>query len=196
MWTICIVKREFKFVLTCLKLPQRISQFSFWYAGLQWAALTVDGEIISHSHAANWVADPTLEGAVVGAVNRLKEHCLVVNGQPDPVTRMERPAIFHPHLCADGAGGLAAEVGGAFIFYQDGCGAADGGFSYQCWQNIEHRLIKKKWTHWHKQNTKLQVVIHSLYFSADQIIFEPCKNLFYFVNFQTEIFLTCVIFSY
>lgn len=85
---------------------------------------------------------------MVGAVNWLKEHCLVVNGEPDPVTRMERPAIFHPHLGADGAGCLTAEVGGASIFYQEGCGAADGGFSYQRWQNIGHHLIKKgKWMH-------------------------------------------------
>lgn len=112
--------------------------------GLQWAVLTVDSEIIGHSHGANWVADSTLVGAVVGAVNRLYEHCLVAHGEADSATVMERPAVLHPQSCADGAGGLTAEVGGAFIFYQDGCGAADGGSGYQRWQNTRVS-IRRKW---------------------------------------------------
>lgn len=88
---------------------------------------------MGHSHRADWVADPTLVGAVVGAVDRLYEHCPVVHGEADSATRTEGLAIFHPHSSADGAGGLAAEVGGASVFYQDGWGAADGGPSYQDW---------------------------------------------------------------
>lgn len=92
---------------------------------------------MGHSHGADWVADSTLVGAVVGAVNRFYGHCPVVHGEADSATRMERPAVHHPHYGADGAGGLAAEVRGAFVFYQDGCRAADGGSSYQRWQNIK-----------------------------------------------------------
>ena len=91
------------------------------------SVLTVDSEVMGHSHGADWVADSTLVGAVIGAVNRLNEHCSVVHGETDSVTGMKRTAVFHPHSSADGAGGLTGEVGGAFLFYQDGCGAADDG---------------------------------------------------------------------
>lgn len=68
----------------------------------------------------------------MGAVNWLQEHRLVVHGEGDPPTRTERPLVLHPLNGADGAKGLAAEVGRAFVFYQDGCRAAgDGRFSYQ-----------------------------------------------------------------
>ncbi len=91
--------------------------------------LTVDSEIMSHSHGADWVADSTLVGAMVGAVNRLYENGPVVYGEADPAARMERPTVLHPLPGADRAGGLTAEVGGTFIFYQDGCRAVDGGSS-------------------------------------------------------------------
>lgn len=103
---------------------------------------------MGHSHGADWVADSTLVGAVVGAVNRFYEHCPVVHGEADSVARMERPAFHHPRCGAVGVGGLAAEVGGAFVFYQDGCGAADGDSSYQRWQNIKSvnpvKMVKEK----------------------------------------------------
>lgn len=86
---------------------------------------------MGHSHGADWVAGSTVVGAMVGAMNRLYENCPVVNGETDSVTCMERPAVLRPHSGADGAGGLAAEVGGAFIFYQDGCRADYGGSSYR-----------------------------------------------------------------
>ena len=78
---------------------------------------------------------------MVGAVNRLQEHRPVVYGEADSAVRVERPAVLHPHPGADGAGGLAAEVGGAFVFYQEGCGALDGGSSYQLWQNMADLFI-------------------------------------------------------
>lgn len=107
--------------------------------------LTVDSEIMGHSHVAHWVADSTLIGAVVGAVNRLYEHSPVVYGETDSAARMERPAILHPHSGADGARGLTAEVGGAFILYQNGCRAADGGSSYWRWQDLNSvSPIKRK----------------------------------------------------
>lgn len=92
---------------------------------------------MGRSHGADWVADSALVGALAGAVNRLYEHGPVAHGEADPGARAERPTILHPHSGADGAGGLAAEVGGAFIFDQDGFGAADDGFGHQLWSNIK-----------------------------------------------------------
>lgn len=130
------------------------------YTPVRWAVLTVDSEIIGRSHGANWVADSTQVGAVVGAVNRLNEHCLVVYGEADSAVRMEKLAILHPHSRADGAGGLTGEVGGAFIFYQDGCWAADGGSSYQRWQNTIQRRWQSKRNRW--TDTKEQKTLKRL----------------------------------
>jgi len=106
---------------------------TYFWLFLRRVLLTVDGEVTLRRHGAEWVADPTLEGAVVGAVHRLQGHRLVVHGEGDSVTLMERLVVLHPHSGADGAGGLTAEVGGAFVFYQDGFfGAADDGSSNRC----------------------------------------------------------------
>lgn len=93
---------------------------------------------MGHSHGADWVADSTLVGAMVGEVHRLYEHCPVVRGEAESAAGMERPSVLHPDSAADGARGLAGEVGGASLFYQDGHGAADGGSCYRCWQNMEN----------------------------------------------------------
>lgn len=83
---------------------------------------------------------------MVGAVNRLYEHGLVAGGEADAATGTEGLAILHPHPSADGAGGLAAHVGGAFAFYQDGFGAVNGGSGYQRWQHTGG-LIHRGWAH-------------------------------------------------
>lgn len=85
-------------------------------------------------HGADWIADSTLVGAVVGEVNRLYGHCPVVRGEAESAAGLQRPAILHPDSGADGARGLTGEVDRAFIFYQDVCRAADGGSCYQSWQ--------------------------------------------------------------
>lgn len=104
-------------------------------------ALTVDNKIKRRSHGADRVADPTLVGAVVGAVDGLYEHGFVARGEADSVIWTEGLAVHHPLSRADGAGGLAAEVGGASIFYQDGCKAADGGSGYQhCTETIQSEI--------------------------------------------------------
>lgn len=121
---------------------------------------------------------------MVGAVNRLYEHCLVAHGEADSATVMERPAVLHPHSCADGAGGLTAEVGGAFIFYQDGCGAADGGSSYQRWQNTRVS-IQRKWlnkrnrcTQTNRKHTQKNVIMVKLDLDFQNIPMSPHLDLF------------------
>lgn len=92
---------------------------------------------MGHSHGADRVADSTPVGAVIGAVNGLNEHGSVVHGEADSPSGTKQLAILSPHSGADGAGGLAGEVSGVFIFYQDGLGALDGGSSYQRWQGTK-----------------------------------------------------------
>lgn len=70
---------------------------------------------------------------MIGAVNRLDEHCPVVWGEADSAARVEWPVVLHPHSGADGARGLAAQAGGAPVFYQDDCRAADGDTSDWNW---------------------------------------------------------------
>lgn len=90
----------------------------------------MDCEVKGRSHGADRVADLTLVGAAVGAVDRLYEHYPVVRRESDSVAGIERLAVLQPHSGADGARGIAGEVGGAFVFYQDGCRAADGDSCY------------------------------------------------------------------
>lgn len=104
------------------------------------AELTVDGEIIDCRHRADWVADSTLVAAVVGALNRLYVDCSVVHGEAHSATGLQRPAVLRPLSGADGARSIAGKIGGAFVFDQGGCGAADGGSIYQrC-----HKIDRKK----------------------------------------------------
>lgn len=107
----------------------------FWKAAYRPAAgvLTVDSEIIGHSHGADWVADLTQIGAVVGAVNPLYGHRPVVDGEADAAARAEESAALHPQPGADGAGGLAAQAGRVLVLDQGVCGAADGGSSDVLW---------------------------------------------------------------
>lgn len=92
--------------------------------------LTVDREVVGDSHGADRVADPTLVGAVVGAVNGLNEHGSVVDGETDSAGGTERTAILHPHSGADGARGLASKVREVFVFYQGGWWTSDVGAAY------------------------------------------------------------------
>lgn len=93
-------------------------------------ALTVDSEVVGCSLLAHWVADETQVRAVVGAADRLEGQGLIAHREAEAAARKEGPAVLHPQPSGDGAGGLAAQVGGAVAFYEDGRRAGDGSTSY------------------------------------------------------------------
>lgn len=92
--------------------------------------LTVDGEVVDCSLPAHWVADETQVRAVVGATDRLEGQCLIVRREAEAAARKEASVVLHPQPSGDGAGGLAAQVGGAVAFYEDGRRAGDCSGSY------------------------------------------------------------------
>lgn len=94
---------------------------------------TVDGQIVDGRHGADGVADPALVGAVVGPVDGPYGHAPVAHREGGPVVPPQEPPPLQPLPADDGARGLAAEVGGAQVFDQDGRGAADDGAGYRCW---------------------------------------------------------------
>lgn len=103
--------------------------------GISVLGLTIDGEVVGGGLLAHWVADATQVGAVVGAADRLEGQGLVAGREAEAAAWTEGVAVLHPQPSGDGAGGLAAQVGGAAAFYQDGFGAGDGGGGYRSWQH-------------------------------------------------------------
>lgn len=97
--------------------------------------LTVDGEVVGGGLLAHRVADATEVRAVVGAADQLEEQGLVAGREAEAAAWTEGLAVLHPQPSGDGAGGLAAQVGRAAAFYQDGFRAGDGGASYRSWQH-------------------------------------------------------------
>lgn len=97
--------------------------------------LTVDGEVVGGGLLAHRVADATEVRAVVGAADQLEEQGLVAGREAEAAAWTEGLAVLRPQPSGDGAGGLAAQIGGAAAFYQDGFRAGDGGASYRSWQH-------------------------------------------------------------
>lgn len=98
-------------------------------------ALTVDGQVVGCGLLAHWVADETQVGAVVGAADRLEGQGVVAGREAEAAAGKEGPAVLHPQPSDDSAGGLAAQVGGAVAFYEDGLRAGDSSTAY--W-NCQH----------------------------------------------------------
>lgn len=93
-------------------------------------ALTVDGEVVGCGLLAHWVADETQVRAVVGAADRLEGQGLVARREAEAAAGKESPAVLLPQPSGDVAGGLAAQVGRAVAFNEDGLRAGDGSISY------------------------------------------------------------------
>lgn len=113
----------------------------------QSTGLTVDGQVVGRRHAADWVADPALVAAMVGAVDGLHRHGLIACREFCSVVCSEEPAALRPFSCNDGAWGHAAQVGGAQAFNQDGCRALDDGSSYRRWGGQVNTRVSIKQTH-------------------------------------------------
>ena len=86
---------------------------------------------------------------------------------------MKRSAVLHPVSGADGAGGLTAEVGGAFVFDQDGGRAADGGSSYRHCQNIMCQCYDSKKTYFMLFSSQLIYYQSLSFFSNSYFLISP-----------------------
>lgn len=108
------------------------------YVHLMWYlhALTVDGQVVGCSLLAHWVADETQVRAVVGAADRLEGQGVIADREAEAAARKEGPAVLHPQPTDGSAGGLAAQVGGAVAFDEDGIRARDGSITYWNCQHI------------------------------------------------------------
>lgn len=111
--------------------------------------------MVGRRHAADWVAEPALVAAVVGAVDRLHGHGLIACREGCSVVCSEEPAALRPFSGNDGAWGHAAQVGGAQAFDQDGCRALDDGSSYRRWGGAgQHESFNKTNTPWGPETAK------------------------------------------